>query len=164
MKRVTIQGFSVNVIDNNLFFGQEFLGDIGVLLGVIRDDLRYFAIMESEDKHLYLKNATLETTIENDKDGSHINQILFLGEENHPLGNGAERFIKNSIKSLGNLEGIYNGEINITAAISQRIPTVFVGSDELINHLNILKRLYPLVPLVDSIHDYPFQTQKNVYK
>ena len=65
---------------------------------------------------------------------------------------------------MGNLEGIYNGEINITAAISQRIPTVFVGSDELINHLNILKRLYPLVPLVDSIHDYPFQTQKNVYK
>lgn len=159
MKKVNVNGFSVQIANGNLLLGQESYGNVGTLLGVIEDNSDYYAVMENE-QHLYYKKAVIDTTVEQQKKGPVISQSLFLGEENFLISPSVEDYIKESIKTTNDLNRIGNGEVNIDILLSQQTPTVYIGSDQLISYLHTLKKNNPSFPLIASLSLYPYQ-EKN---
>lgn len=160
MKKIDLEGFSAQIVDDNLFLGQEYYGNIGTLLGVIEDDYKQYAVMQNEQQHVYLKKAVIDTTIEENKKGPTISQTLFLGKENLFLSPMQADHMKYNMEKLGDLTAGANGEVNIDIFLSHKEHTAYIGSDDLISYLHMLKKTHPSYPLRASLDLYPYHEKK----
>lgn len=149
MEKRKITGYSVN---EQLITGEKFYGEIGNILGIIKyGDDGYFSIIEANDKNYFMKKTVIDASVSITKNGPNITEVIYLGESNIPISEELADNINRSIEKYGNLDNMFDGEINAELALAQYDNSVFIANDDLIEKFRYLKEKSPEVPLCASM-------------
>lgn len=149
MEKRKITGYSVN---EQLITGEKFYGEIGNILGIIKyGDDGYFSIIEANDKNYFMKKTVIDASVSITKNGPNITEVIYLGESNIPISEELADNINRSIEKYGNLDNMFDGEINAELALAQYDNSVFIANDDLIEKFRYLKEKSPEIPLCASI-------------
>ena len=158
MEKRIIEAFSVN---DNLLTGAEFYGELGTLIGVVEKERNYYAILEDSNGKLFSKNIVVDTSVEMTTRGPSVTEVIYAGKTNMPLSENISAFVKEGIEKFKNLDFLYDGEVNVDLALSQKGNNFFVGEDDFIEHLRNLKKSHPASNLYDMLKENPYKNNSS---
>lgn len=158
MKKTEICGYSV---DETLFTGKEFYDSLGYLLGVIKDDDTYKAIMQDKEGNYFSKEMVIDLRSEMTPQGPKVSEKLYVGKSNYELSDIMTAAVLVSQTKHQNLSLLNKEEVNVDLGLKEYDNDVFVAEDEVLNYFKNLQKTYPSMELRTLVKFMPYKEMSN---